>query len=582
MPRTRLQGVIVLLICLGLLPAVSGGPVSQAQEDGDCATQAEQAVTATDESCMSLSVGTACTGYGMITTSPEFEAAAAPPSSASLQGLSGITALAVSPSGEQSWSVVSLRVPGMGETPLFAVLYGGATLWNEPGQPVPPVCRATSIGTVNIRAEPNTNAAILGQLLVNESALITARLPDSSWWQIVWNGQPAWVYAELAPSDCNPATMVAIDPVTGELSGGLPAPDFQGVRLESSFSPALCPNAPRGGLLVQSEGEGAAWRINDMTMGLNGTVLVQAGADDLLAVQVLEGQVVLEVSGVSRVARVGQLLRVPLHDGAIESVPGPPLDFVSGEAARAPLVLLPRPVEPPEASVDPVLPAGADLVCSPLPQTWTSDSPLNGVPQIRVAASAGQPIRVRAVYPQGGTRLLVQPPGEAAQVIAEVPVGQGGVASLTGDWSASQTGIYTVIAEAVSPGEAVEFTLTCDLPAALEPPPLQSCESLLLNWNDVSGGVVRFSGRQGATISVMAEHTLPSQGAAQTLSVLTEAGEQIGAVAFVAFPDRQVAGPLDVVLPQDGAYLLRWDGDPFNVMRVEALCRMPPTPTTSP
>ncbi len=582
MRRTCWQGLAALLICLGLLSAIPGGSVSRAQEGGACAVQVEQAVAATGESCTNLSPGTACTGYGMITASPEFGAAATPPSSASLQGLSGITALAVSPSGEQSWSVVSLRVPGMGGNSLFAVLYGGATLWNEPGQPVPPVCRATSIGTVNIRAEPNTNAAILGQLLVNESALITARLPDSSWWQIVWNDQPAWVYAELAPSDCSPAAMVVIDPVTGELSGGLPAPDFQGARLESGFSSALCPDAPRGGLLVQSEGEGAAWRINGMTMGLNGTVLLQAGADDLLAVQVLAGQVVLEVSGVSRVARDGQLLRVPLHDGAIESVPGPPLEFVSADAARAPLALLPHPIEPPEASTVPVLPVGADLVCSPLPQTWTSEFPLNGAPQMRVAASAGQPIRVRVVSPQGGTRLLVQPPGEAAQVIAEVPVGQGSVASLMGDWSASRTGIYTIIAEAVSLGEAVEFTLTCDLPAALEPPPLQSCEALLLNWEDVSGGMVRFSGRQGATISVVAEHALPSQGAAQTLSVLTEAGEQIGAVAFVAFPDRQVAGPLDVILPQDGAYLLRWDGDPFNVMRVEALCRMPPTPPTSP
>ncbi len=581
MRGTRWQGLAILLICLGLSPIVLGSPISQAQEGGACAVQAEQAVAATGETCADLLPGNACTGYGMITTSQIAESQAVLSATVPLQGLSGITALAVSLPGEQRWSVVSLRVPGMGETPLFAVLYGGATLWNEPGQPVPPVCRATSIGTVNIRAEPNTNAAILGQLLVNESALITARLPDSSWWQIVWNSQPAWVYAQLAPTDCNPAAMVVIDPATGELSGGLPAPDFQGARLESGFSPALCPDAPRGGMLVQSEGEGAAWRINGMAMGLNGTALLQAGANDLLAVQVLEGQVVLEVSGVSRVARAGQLLRVPLHAGAIEGVPGPPLEFVSADAARAPLALLPRPVDLPEVSAAPDLPPGADLVCSPLPQTWVSEPSADRTAEVWVAASAGQPIRVRVAFPQGGTRLLAQPPGEAAQVIAEVSPGQGNAASLMGNWAATQTGVYVVSAEAALPG-SVEFTLTCDLPAVLEPPPLQSCESLLLHWDEVSGGLVRFNGRQGATISVVAEHPLPSQGAAQTLAVLTEAGEQIGTVAFVAFPDRQVAGPLDVVLPQDGAYLLRWDGDPFNVVNVEALCRMPPTPSASP
>ena len=41
----------------------------------------------------------------------------------------------------------------------------------------------------------------------------------------------------------------------------------------------------------------------------------------------------------------------------------------------------------------------------------------------------------------------------------------------------------------------------------------------------------------------------------------------------------QAAGPLEVVIPQDGIYTIAWDGDPFNVMRVEALCMAPPTPT---
>ncbi len=570
-----LYGMAAVLVFVGVLQAGAQARTVRAQDGGDtCDLLMQQATAAAGAACADLLPASLCVGAApvqVVTATGEVVTVASP---LPLAGLARITAGGPDPVARQ-WGIGLLRVPAVdaGEE-LSAVLFGSATLINDPGPPVAPECQAVSVGTVNVRSEPNTNATILGQLSFNQAVPVVGRLPDSSWWHILWQGEPAWVFAELVPADCDPEAMLVIDPVTGEVSGGLPAPDFQSVRLESDFTGPLCPGAPHGGLLLQSVAGGAGWRVNGMLLRVNGTVLLQAGTNDVLAAQVLEGELAIVAQGVTRQAQAGQLLRAPLRDGQLEGLPGPALDIVLMDVVSAPVSLLPRAVTPPEPAV--ALPGGplddADVACGYLPRQVVVGAE-GGRAGVRVAADAGQTIRISAASPAGVVRLAVQQPGSEDEELLAVEEG-GGDGSVVADYMANEAGSYRFLAETVA-GAEVRFGVTCNLPRSVPPPAAQACDSMLLRWEGIMGNGVRFSAPAGAEVSVLAGHPLPSEGPASTLSVLAATGEALGEAAFMGLSGRQVAGPLDLLVPQAGEYVIQWDGDPFNPVDVEALCVEP-------
>lgn len=467
-----------------------------------------------------------------------------------------------------------LNVPGLAEGErLAAVLFGEATLTHEPGPPVAPACSAVSIGTVNIRQEPNTESVILGQLSPGGSVPIIARLADGSWWRIRWENRDAWIFAQLAPADCDPATMLVIDPLSGQVSGGLPAPAFQGARLETSFLVPACAGAPRGGLLLQSEGGKASWWVNGLALTLDGTALIQASPDDVLAVQTIEGYAVLAVGDVNRRAEAGQMIRVPMSGGAVAGVPGSAVNMVTADVALSPLELLPRSVTPPvgtqsvtEANVD------GTLRCTAL----TQQVPVaveSGQGRVSVALEAGQAIRV-SFSGASVTGLAIQGPDGVMQSLA-----RGLGTALVADYMAGEAGTYSFVAEAT--GGDLLAGVTCDLPQVSAATMMLACEDILLRWDEVSGREVRFSAPAGAQVSAIVQHRLPSEGDAQQLYMMSDADSaSLTEMAFRAVADHQVAGPLDLVTPADGVYMLRWDGDPFNRMQVEVLCFPPTTAET--
>lgn len=567
--------IVWLSVVLLAIVLLSGPAVGRAQEGDSCAAGLAEAVAMAETTCAAFSTQAAgldaalCAGNASVSVRAESGGEIAPAALLALDGVGEIAAASPAADGT-AWGLGVLRVPGVGAGEhLSAVLFGGAMLTNVVGVPTAPVCSATSLGTVNVRAEPNTNATVLGQLALNEVAPVTGRLADGTWWRILWQGETAWVFAELVPADCDPATMLVVDPATGAVSGGLPAPDFQNVGLESDFSVPLCGDAPSGGMLVQAGGEGATWRVNGVLLRLTGTALLQASGNDVLAVQVLVGQAVLEAEGVTRVGAAGQLLRVPMQAGALASLPGPALDVVLPDAARVPVALLPDSVTPPVPTPAQPDRASGPLTCGVLPQQVIA-APDDLLAIMQVDAAAEQTLRISAATAGGVQRLSWQLPDGAVEMLAEA---DGSGAPLVVDVVAPQPGVYVVVAEGAV--EPVQFGLTCDLPRPTLPPPVQACADVLLAWDAVSGTSVRFTAPLGAQVSITAAHDLPSQGAARTLQLMTEIGESIGEAAFLPVAGQQAAGPLQALIPQDGTYLILWDGDPFNVMQVEALCQLP-------
>lgn len=51
--------------------------------------------------------------------------------------------------------------------------------------------------TMNVRAGPGTNYAVVGQATAGDEYPISGRNPAGGWWQIIFGGQYAWVYAPL-------------------------------------------------------------------------------------------------------------------------------------------------------------------------------------------------------------------------------------------------------------------------------------------------------------------------------------------------------------------------------------------------
>lgn len=363
--------------------------------------------------------------------------------------------------------------------------------------------------------------------------------------------------------------MLVFDPVTEEVSGGLSAPAFQNVHLTSSFVAETCrPDDPRGGLLLQSEPGGGSWRINEMLLHLDGTALLQASPNDVLLVYVYEGQVGLEVNGLSRIAQAGELLRVLLQNGSVVAMPGPALAVTPPDALTAPLSLLPRAVPSP-AAVEPLPEQEGQVVCDVIPQQQIDGT-------FVILADEAQTMRVSAGGPNTIGVVGYGPDGQMLSLTGELSTTDNASAYVV-DFMAETAGAYTFI---VTPDDSlVRWGVTCDLPQAPPLPKVQACSDVLLQWPAVTGNAVRFTAPFGAAVSVQAVHPLPSQGAAETLTVQMSSGEEVGQMPFTSFVAQQVAGPFEFIAPRETEYHVLWDGDPFNSVDVEVLC-LPPTSET--
>ena len=576
--RKRMGWIGLGLLGGGLLLAVSAQPgPAVAQSGGSCEATLAATIAEASAHCADLPEGTVCPAGNVTLTGADGQILVS--GQQSLEAVERISTAGFDAAGK-SVGVSVLRVPGLAQGQvLSAVLFGDATLSPAEAPPIGPACTATSIGTVNVRSAPSTDAEILGQMTVNQSAPITARLADSTWWQIAWEDQTAWVFAELTPTTCDPATMLVADPATGDLSGGLPAPAYQSATLASGFGAPVCAGAPRGGLLLQSAEGGAAWRLNSLRITLDGTALIQASANDVLVVSVLEGEAGLDYGRIVRTASAGQMLRAPLLAGLPAGLPGPALDTISSDAAGAPLALLPRPVTVATQPVDePVASSAGSLACGLLPQQAAVSS-TGGSARLALTVDPAQRVRV-SVAAEGLQGMTLRGP-DGAEVTRGGSNDMQTAGVLVVD-TALAAGEYALEA-AVAPDQAVTFGVTCDLPEVAALPRVLACEDFLLRWDQVSGNEVQFSAPAGATISAIVTHELPSEGPAARLDLEDEAGNVLGEVSFLGVGTTQAAGPLEATLDAGGTYSLRWDGDPFNVVSVEAVCQPPqPVPTETP
>src|SRR5437870_2797035 len=76
---------------------------------------------------------------------------------------------------------------------------------------------------INVRSAPSTNSSVITVAQPDQRFTVTGRTADSAWWRINYNGQAAWLYANLVQ-----ATNTANVPVVDLTAGTPPTPASAG------------------------------------------------------------------------------------------------------------------------------------------------------------------------------------------------------------------------------------------------------------------------------------------------------------------------------------------------------------------
>jgi uncharacterized protein YraI len=140
--------------------------------------------------------------------------------------------------------------------------------------------------TVNVRGGPGTNYSLVGQVSQGQQYDITGKSADGAWWQFSYNGQPAWVTADLVAANATDSVQVAADipaaptarPVAAQPPAA-PAPPARPVAPAPTAAPAAPPTKYALTELSPRFNNGRYITVRcrlstDMTNGIAGTLRV--------------------------------------------------------------------------------------------------------------------------------------------------------------------------------------------------------------------------------------------------------------------------------------------------------------------
>jgi hypothetical protein len=103
--------------------------------------------------------------------------------------------------------------------------------------PVPPsptpekaTMKVSSVGATNVRSGPGTAFAKVGEVQQGQSFEITGKNQASTWWQFSFNGQPAWISAEMVSANAAAQNV--------EMAANIPAAPVQPTAAPRPVQPA--------------------------------------------------------------------------------------------------------------------------------------------------------------------------------------------------------------------------------------------------------------------------------------------------------------------------------------------------------
>ena len=229
--------IVVLVIALVAVGAAVVAQDNAADQPALCFTP--DVIESAQATCGGMGTDQACLGAGDVLADGE-RMTIAPLDLNALNNLSG---------DAESLALIKLQadLPDSAE-PVRLVLFGGATITNalEPLQePYPTVTVKNSSGNVlNLRAEPNADADVIGTMTWSEELPADGRSADGEWLHLDRSPRASgWVFAQL------------VTPAEGSDTSSLYVTDTPLTHAFQSLTLSSAPGDCAGGLLVASVGQ---------------------------------------------------------------------------------------------------------------------------------------------------------------------------------------------------------------------------------------------------------------------------------------------------------------------------------------
>ncbi|MCS6837177.1 MAG: SH3 domain-containing protein [Anaerolineae bacterium] len=330
-----------------------------------CPAQVQAALSAAQITCGQVGGGEACLGSGVVEASPQEGAQirfTQPGDRASFSNLTELRLRTLDTSEKTLALVVGRPIfpTTSGSTAEATMIVIGDVTLVDDGDQRPSASAGGVIGTViadfglNVRRRPDPASEVVWQLRRGDLINITGQTADKTWYRMEIPNQfraPAWVYAPYIQVSGNiPIVDPSIVPTRTAPQAGATTlfQAMQAFNLLSGSVNAECVGAPPSGALIQTPNgmfDRMRLRVNDVLIELNGTMFLQAQANDNLLISVLEGDANITAQGAMSSTPKGFRASVALG-GNLEPQGAPlPDSFDQRELIGLPVSQLPRMIE---------------------------------------------------------------------------------------------------------------------------------------------------------------------------------------------------------------------------------------------
>lgn len=287
----------------------------------DCPLIVQQALNTAGEICGALGDNQACYGNTLLKADPHphvnnfsFEIPGDTVNVGAIQSLR-LSAMNVD-LGEWGVAILRLRanipdtLPGQNVTFL---LFGDVQVANAVDPQTGGLTLDISTGNnVNVRAQPNTNAAVISNFTAGQTLKAVARTEAADWLQVrLSEAQLGWVFAGLVSAKGSIAKL--------NIAGAEDAARFgpmQAFYFSTGLGNPACKEAPQNGILIQTPDgvESVDLLVNEVSVRLSSAAFFSAPGGENLTLKVVEGLARIEAEGAVAFIPQGGEISVPMTE----------------------------------------------------------------------------------------------------------------------------------------------------------------------------------------------------------------------------------------------------------------------------
>lgn len=211
------------------------------------------------------------------------------------------------------------------------LMYGDVEVTNHID--VLPQVTLIATGLLNVRRVTEADGEIIVELPLRSNLTAIGVAEEGGWYRVLVpnTDELGWVNQSLVNVDGDPSQLLVVDESTRLLR------PFQTMSIESTGDDAPCAGTPDSGVLIQTPNTDSApvnMTINGTDFKVLGTILLQAQADGMMHVYVLNGQA--QIGG--EIVPVGAMTTAPLNDELVAvDLPASAIPYAMEDLAGVPI-----------------------------------------------------------------------------------------------------------------------------------------------------------------------------------------------------------------------------------------------------